>query len=84
VDGEWTDDEITDPLTKMITLLNEKRDRTLIQKWGLWLTKRDPERGLKVVILLIVLLSNIYVFDAPRKNFSASHVARLKQTEGKN
>ena len=32
----------------MINLLTEKRDKALTQRWGIWLTKRDPERGLKV------------------------------------
>lgn len=32
----------------MVNLLLEKRDRTLSQQWGLWLTKRDQDRGLKV------------------------------------
>ncbi|KAG6861142.1 hypothetical protein C0995_003410 [Termitomyces sp. Mi166 len=50
VDGEWTDDHIPDPLSNMIGLLNEKRDRTLTQHWGLWLTKRDPERGLQLLM----------------------------------
>lgn len=47
-DGEWSDDDIKDPLSDMVMLLTEKRDRTLTQEWGIWLTKRDPERGLKV------------------------------------
>lgn len=34
----------------MITLLTEKKDRALIQEWGVWITKVDPERGLKVSI----------------------------------
>jgi hypothetical protein len=32
----------------MITLLTEQKDAALIRKWGVWLMKRDPERGLKV------------------------------------
>lgn len=32
----------------MINLLAEKRDRALTQRWGLWLTKLDPDNGLKV------------------------------------
>jgi hypothetical protein len=32
----------------MITLLTEKRDKALTQRWGIWLTKIDPEKGLKV------------------------------------
>lgn len=48
VEGQWTDEDIKDPLSEITTLLAEKRDRALTQKWGLWLTRIDPERGLKV------------------------------------
>ncbi|KAG7448550.1 uncharacterized protein BT62DRAFT_929636 [Guyanagaster necrorhizus] len=48
-EGEWTDEDITDPLSDMIMLLTEKKDRQLTQQWGIWLTKIDPERGLKLL-----------------------------------
>lgn len=32
----------------MMGLLNETRDRVLLQRWGLWLIKRDTASGLKV------------------------------------
>jgi hypothetical protein len=48
IDGEWMDAEIKDPVSDMITLLVEKNDRALIRQWGVWLMKRDSERGLKV------------------------------------
>ena len=35
----------------MYTLLTEKRDRALTRRWGIWLTTRDPERGLKVRVI---------------------------------
>ncbi|KDR79882.1 hypothetical protein GALMADRAFT_61975 [Galerina marginata CBS 339.88] len=50
IDGEWTDDDIKDPASQMFNLLTEKRDRMLTQRWGVWLTKRDPERGLKLLM----------------------------------
>ncbi|KAG6815680.1 hypothetical protein H0H93_009226, partial [Arthromyces matolae] len=50
IDGEWTDNDIPDPLSDLINLLSEKRDRTLTQHWGLWLIKRDPERGLQLLM----------------------------------
>lgn len=50
IEGKWTDEDIKDPLSQMINLLAEKRDRTLTQRWGIWLTKLDPEKGLKVSI----------------------------------
>ncbi|KAG7094946.1 hypothetical protein E1B28_005747 [Marasmius oreades] len=49
-DGEWIDDDIPDPVSNIVNLVTEKRDRTLAQQWGLWLTKRDPERGLKLLM----------------------------------
>lgn len=49
IDGEWTDEDIEHPLEDMFNLLMEKKDRVLSQRWGLWLTKRDPERGLKLL-----------------------------------
>jgi vacuolar protein sorting-associated protein 3 len=48
VEGVYTDEDIKDPISTIISLLNEKRDRALMQKWGIWLVKIDPERGLKV------------------------------------
>ncbi|KAI0064243.1 hypothetical protein BV25DRAFT_1823215 [Artomyces pyxidatus] len=49
VDGQWTDTDIPDPLSNMFTLLAEKRNRPLTQKWGIWLTKKDAERALKLL-----------------------------------
>jgi hypothetical protein len=37
-----------DPLTDMFTFLTEKRDRAMTQRWGVWLTKKDAQRALKV------------------------------------
>ncbi|KAF7304926.1 hypothetical protein MKEN_01206900 [Mycena kentingensis (nom. inval.)] len=49
-DGEWLDDDIQHPTENMFTLLSNSRNRSLIQKWALWLTRRDPERGIKLLI----------------------------------
>ncbi|KAI0312172.1 hypothetical protein OF83DRAFT_1287071 [Amylostereum chailletii] len=49
VEGEWSDPEIPDPLSNMLTLLVAKRNRALIQQWGIWLTTKDPERALKLL-----------------------------------
>ncbi|EIN08171.1 hypothetical protein PUNSTDRAFT_69089 [Punctularia strigosozonata HHB-11173 SS5] len=49
VEGSWSDEDIPDPLGNMVTLLNKKKDRSLTQKWGLWLTARDPEQGIKLL-----------------------------------
>lgn len=59
VSGEWSDSSISDPLGGMFALLSDKRDRALIQKWGVWLTKYDLERALKVVILI-----SLYMLDS--------------------
>ncbi len=53
VDGEWTDADVQDPLTRIFDLLSEKKDRVLIQKWVPWLIKKDSERALKVRRLFI-------------------------------
>jgi hypothetical protein len=50
VDGEWVDDAVEDPLSSMFELLTRKRDRSLVGEWAVWLTKRDPERALKVCL----------------------------------
>jgi hypothetical protein len=47
-DGLWVDDGIPEPIASIIALLSERKDRALIHKWGVWLTKRDPDGGLKV------------------------------------
>ena len=47
VDGEWTDQDIPDPLTKMFDLLTQRKDRQLVQRWVLWLTNKDTERAIK-------------------------------------
>ncbi|CCM06014.1 uncharacterized protein FIBRA_08257 [Fibroporia radiculosa] len=52
VDGEWMDAGAQDPLSSMFALLGEKRDRALVQRWGIWLTKRDPDRALKLLTSL--------------------------------
>jgi hypothetical protein len=48
VDGEWTDPEVADPLSDMFSLLTARRNRVLIQQWGIWLAGKDAERALKV------------------------------------
>ncbi|KAF4618694.1 hypothetical protein D9613_009798 [Agrocybe pediades] len=50
IDGEWTDDDIKDPLSQMVNIVTEKRDRALTQRWGLWVTRRNPETGLKLLM----------------------------------
>lgn len=54
VEGTYQDDTVPDPLSQMITLLKQKRDRLLVQKWGVWLTQRDTERGLEVITVLVL------------------------------
>ncbi|TFK48950.1 hypothetical protein OE88DRAFT_1633535 [Heliocybe sulcata] len=49
-EGEWADEDLPDPLTTMFDYLSEKRDRALIQRWGVWFSTKDPERGLKLLI----------------------------------
>ncbi|KAI0252527.1 hypothetical protein BJV78DRAFT_1360837 [Lactifluus subvellereus] len=49
VDGEWTDPEVPDPLSDMFSLLTARRNRPLIQQWGIWLAGKDTERALKLL-----------------------------------
>ncbi|KAL4242308.1 Vam6/VPS39/TRAP1 family protein [Abortiporus biennis] len=49
VTKELSDLTISDPLTNMFALLTEKKDRALAQHWGVWLTKQDSERALKLL-----------------------------------
>ncbi|KIM35684.1 hypothetical protein M413DRAFT_326838 [Hebeloma cylindrosporum] len=51
IEGQWSDEDIKDPLSQMITMLTEKRDKALTQRWGIWLTKIDPEKGLKLLTI---------------------------------
>ena len=32
----------------MFTFLSEKRDKTLAQRWGVWLLKHDQDRAMRV------------------------------------
>ncbi|KAJ4477248.1 hypothetical protein J3R30DRAFT_3670498 [Lentinula aciculospora] len=61
IDGEWSDEDLSDPVGTMVTYLmnlNESSDNKpstytqLTQKWALWLMheKRVPEQGLKLLI----------------------------------
>ncbi|PFH45293.1 hypothetical protein AMATHDRAFT_82908 [Amanita thiersii Skay4041] len=49
-DKECIDDRILDPTSALISLLYEKKDRSLTQKWAIWLIERDRERGLKLLM----------------------------------
>jgi len=53
VDDPCADSDIPDPLSSMFSLLAEKRNRQLTQQWGIWLTKKDPGRTLKVFFFII-------------------------------
>ncbi|KAJ7235454.1 hypothetical protein B0H12DRAFT_1141579 [Mycena haematopus] len=50
VEGEWSDEDIKDPIEDMLQLLGNSKNRVLTQKWGLWLTRRDPERGIRLLM----------------------------------
>ncbi|KAH9962835.1 hypothetical protein BC827DRAFT_1129633 [Russula dissimulans] len=52
VEGEWTDDEIPDPLSDMFALLTARRDRSSTQRWGVWLAAKDSERAIKLITTL--------------------------------
>jgi hypothetical protein len=76
VDGEWTDDDIADPLTEIFNLLTEKRDRVLTQRWANWLIKQDHQRALKVSSFLTWGVAYKLTSDQ-----LASYCSRNKQAE---
>ena len=47
-DGVWTDEDIKNPLNNIVELLQKTSNRTLVRRWGLWLTTRNVDLGLKV------------------------------------
>jgi vacuolar protein sorting-associated protein 3 len=47
-DGVWKDESISDPVGKVKKLLQGSKDRGMVQKYALWLLKRDRSSGLKV------------------------------------
>lgn len=77
VDGQWTDPDVQDPLSRIFDLLSEKKDRTLIQKWVGWLVKKDSERALKVRRLFVGVVD----FEVKTERFSASTVDHGDKTE---
>ncbi|KAG8944702.1 hypothetical protein FRC04_001601 [Tulasnella sp. 424] len=48
VDGEWKDPALANPLPRIKDLLLETKDRVLVQRYGIWLIKHDPEASLKL------------------------------------
>lgn len=52
VEGRYSDSSVLDPLSDMFALLESKqgRDRAMLRRWGVWLTVRDPERGLMLLM----------------------------------
>ncbi|KIO24147.1 hypothetical protein M407DRAFT_15469 [Tulasnella calospora MUT 4182] len=48
VDGEWKDPALANPLPRIKDLLMETKDRVLVQRYGIWLIKHDPEASLKL------------------------------------
>lgn len=47
-DGEWRDPTVKEPITRITTMLQDLKDRTLVEKYALWLLQKDPDAGLKV------------------------------------
>jgi hypothetical protein len=48
VDGEWRDPTVEDPLARITTVLQDLKDRPLVERYALWLLQKDPDAGLKV------------------------------------
>ena len=52
-DGEWRDPTIGEPVARITAMLQDLKDRTLVERHALWLLKRDPHTGLKVREVLL-------------------------------
>jgi hypothetical protein len=52
VEGRYSDSSVPDPLSNMFALLESKqgKDRAMLRKWGVWLTVRDSDRGLMLLM----------------------------------
>ncbi|KAG0702044.1 hypothetical protein DFH29DRAFT_923524 [Suillus ampliporus] len=52
VEDRYSDPSVSDPLSNMFALLESKqgKDRAMLRKWGVWLTARDSERGLALLM----------------------------------
>jgi hypothetical protein len=48
VEGEYVDDKYTEGLDGIFGLLWKSKEKFLVERYGLWLVKRDPRLGLKV------------------------------------
>lgn len=52
-DGSRPDDDcVRDPVDEVLSILAASEDAALVRKYGLWVVKRDWERGLEVSRLL--------------------------------
>lgn len=89
---EWEDPEVEDPLSKMFAFLSEKKDRNLVQQWGVWLTKQDSERAIKLLTSLggrrqsrqeddLVLLQQIQESDANAGAQYLEHLVLQKRSQ---
>lgn len=77
-DGVWKDDSISDPVGKAKKLLQGSKDRGMVQKYALWLLKRDRLGGLKVsgeIYLFRSFSYIIYSYSSPT-NQNARHRQR--------
>lgn len=58
MDGEWKDPALANPLPRIKDLLLETKDRVLVQRYGIWLIKHDPEASLKVRSVSVLFAFN--------------------------
>lgn len=48
MDGEWRDPTVEEPIARITAILQDMKDRVLVERYALWLLKRDPHAGLRV------------------------------------
>ncbi|KZO91652.1 hypothetical protein CALVIDRAFT_340783 [Calocera viscosa TUFC12733] len=47
-DGVWEEDDVPNPIARVAELVQISRNRDVVQKYGLWLLRKDPALGLKL------------------------------------
>ena len=50
IDTQWSSEQLPDPMSKLLHVLDGAQDRVLLQKWGLWLVRSDAPRGIEVLM----------------------------------
>ncbi|KDQ09152.1 hypothetical protein BOTBODRAFT_179324 [Botryobasidium botryosum FD-172 SS1] len=91
-DGTWLDPSFGDVMPQIITALGQSRNQALVQRYGLWLVKRDPPAGLKLFMSRdgnkrgmkfddMLLLQELKAADAASADTFLEHLVLQKQNQ---